>query len=323
MCSRKAPYVCPYPADDCSRSPSALASWQTDALCSQRQQPFHGAGRPGIIKRGTTSFHTCLQTAVTETTANNLAKVLTADSHGSKSAELRNVRYMIARKVDAIVLLSVDADIAAARKAKIPISLIAVTPSDDSEILGAAVSDLPGIGKLDAQWVDDDAAGKPAEAAVISGDGSTSSNLMVGGFTKNLADNVRVVGDERGMFDRATAKAAAARLIRAHPDIRYAFVANEDMAFGVREAFDAAGAKSAKSVKIVTVNGTDQGLAALKNGKFAATVSNSVQDLGALAVTHTLSLLRKEEKDKIARIDARLVTEANDDTAPLYCDTNG
>ncbi|MGH1556426.1 hypothetical protein ACRAWF_45805 [Streptomyces sp. L7] len=85
-----------------------------------------------------------------------------------------------------------------------------MTPSDDSEILGAAVSDLPGIGKLDAQWVDDDAAGKPAEAAVISGDGSTSSNLMVGGFTKNLADNVRVVGDERGMFDRATAKAAAA-----------------------------------------------------------------------------------------------------------------
>jgi len=279
----------------------------------------------GFINGGTTSFHRCLQTAVTETTANNLAKVLTADSHGSKSAELRNVRYMIARKVDAIVLLSVDAsaldaDIAAARKAKTPISLIAVTPSDDSEILGAAISDLPGMGKLDAQWVDGDAAGKPAEAAVVSGDGSTSSNLMVGGFTKNLADNVRVAGDERGMFDRATAKAAAARLIQAHPDIRYAFVANEDMAFGAREAFDAAGAHS---VKIVTVNGTDQGLAALKDGKFAATVSNSVRDLGALAVTHTLSLLRKEEKDKIARIDARLVTKANADTAPLYCDTNG
>ncbi|WP_262064132.1 sugar ABC transporter substrate-binding protein [Streptomyces sp. STR69] len=279
----------------------------------------------GFINGGTTSFHTCLQTAVTETASNNLAKVLTADSHGSKSAELRNVQNMIARKVDAIVLLSVDAsaldaDIAAARKAKTPITLIALMPSDDSEILGAVISDLPGIGKLDAQWVDADAAGKPAEAVVISGDGSTSSNLMVGGFTKNLAGNVRVVGEQRGMFDRATAKAAAARLIEAHPDIQYAFVANEDMAFGARAAFDAAGAHS---VKIVTVNGTDQGLAALKDGKFAATVSNSVQDLGALAVTHTLSLLRKEEKDKIARIDARLVTKANADTAPLYCDTNG
>jgi len=278
----------------------------------------------GFINGGTTSFHTCLQTAVTRTTSDNLAKVLTANSNGSKSTELRNVKDMIARKVDAIVLLSVDAsalgaDIAAAHKAKVPITLIALTPSDDSEILGAVISDLPGIGKLDAQWVDDDAAGKPAEAVVVSGDGSTSSNLMVGGFTKNLTGNVRVVGNERGMFDRATAKAAAARLIKAHPDIRYAFVANEDMAFGVREAFDAAGADS---VKIVTVNGTDPGLAALKSGKFAATVSNSVQDLGALAVTHTLSLLRKDEKTKIAHIDARLVTKDNADTAPVYCDTD-
>jgi len=279
----------------------------------------------GFINGGTTSFHTCLQTAVTKTTSNNLARVRTADSHGSKSAELRNVRDMIAHKVDAIILLSVDAsaldaDIAAARKAKIPISLIAVTPSDDSKILGAVIIDLPGIGKLDAQWVNDDAAGKPAKAGVISGDGSTSSNLMVGGFTKNLAANVQVVGDERGMFDRATAKAAATKLIQAHPDMQYAFVANEDMAFGVREAFDAAGAYG---VKIVTVNGTDEGLAALKDGKFAATVSNSVQDLGALAVTHTLGLLRKEEKNKIVDIDARLVTKANADTAPLYCDTDG
>ncbi|MBK3565752.1 substrate-binding domain-containing protein [Streptomyces sp. MBT62] len=278
----------------------------------------------GFINGGTTSFHTCLQTAVTRTTSDNLAKVLTANSNGSKSTELRNVKDMIARKVDAIVLLSVDAsalgaDIAAAHKAKTPITLIALTPSDDSEILGAVISDLPGIGKLDAQWVDDDADGKPAEAVVVSGDGSTSSNLMVGGFTKNLAGNVRVVGNERGMFDRATAKAAAAGLIKAHPDIRYAFVANEDMAFGVREAFDAAGAES---VKIVTVNGTDPGLAALKDGKFAATVSNSVQDLGALAVTHTLSLLRKDEKTKIAHIDARLVTKDNADTAPVYCDTD-
>ena len=279
----------------------------------------------GFINASNSQYHNCLQTAVTETTTNNLARVVTANSHGSKSAELRNVRYMIAHKVDAILMISVDAsalgaDIAAARKADVPISLIALMPADDSKILGATVGNLAGMGKLDAQWVDDDAGGKAVKAGVISGDGSTSSNMMVSGFTKNLAANVQVVGDEQGMYNRPKAKAAAAELIQAHPDIQYAFVANEDMAFGAREAFDAAGAKG---VKIVTVNGTYQGLAALKNGKFAATVSNSVQDLGALAVTHTLGLLRGEEKDKIARVDVRLVTKGNADTAPLYCDTDG
>jgi ribose transport system substrate-binding protein len=278
-----------------------------------------------FIDGGTTSFHTCLQTAVTKTASGNLAKAITANSHGSKSAELSNVKEMIARKVDAIILLSVDAsaldaDIATAQKAKIPILLVAVTTSDDSKILGAVVSDLSQIGKLDAEWVTTDAAGKSVKASVISGDGSTSSNLMVGGFTKNLAGNVQVVGSEPGLFNRAKAKAAAAELIQAHPDIQYAFVANEDMAFGAREAFDAAGATN---VKIVTVNGTDPGLAALKDGKFAATVSNSVEDMRALAMTHTLSLLRKEETNKIAQVDTRLVTKGNADTAPLYCDTNG
>jgi ribose transport system substrate-binding protein len=278
----------------------------------------------GFINGGTDPYHTCLETAVTTTTQNNLAKVVTANSNGSKSAELRNVRRMIADKVDAIILISVDAsalnaDITAANKAHVPIFLIALMPADDSKILGAAVGNLTGIGKLDAQWVGDDAAGKSVKAGVISGDGSTSSTMMVAGFTKNLPSNVQVVGDELGMYNQSKAKAAAAKLIKEHPDIQYAFVANEDMAFGVRQAFDAAGAQS---VKIVTVNGTDPGLAALKDGKFSATVSNSVQDLGALAVTHALGLLRKDDKTKIARVSTRLVTKANADTAHIYCDTD-
>ncbi|MEV0742196.1 substrate-binding domain-containing protein [Streptomyces sp. NPDC050549] len=287
--------------------------------------PHAGPVVLGFINGGTTSFHTCLQTAVTKTTTNNLAKVVVANSNGSKSAELHNVQDMITDKVDAIILLSVDADalnadIDAAHKAKIPLMLIAVTPSDDSETLGAVISDLPGIGKLDAQWVDDDAVGNPVRVAVVSGDGGTASNLMVSGFTKNLTHNVKLVGGGRGMFNRTTAKDVATKMIKDHPDIQYTFVANEDMAFGVREAFDAAGANG---VKIVTVNGTDEGLAALKDGKFAATVSNSVQDLGSLAVTHTLALLRNEEENKISRVGARLITKANADTAPLYCDTDG
>lgn len=39
-------------------------------------------------------------------------------------------------------------------------------------------------------------------------------------------------------------------------------------------------------------------------------------------MTHTLALLRGDEKDKVEHIDARLVTKANADTAPVYCDTD-
>ncbi|MER7929859.1 substrate-binding domain-containing protein [Streptomyces sp. NPDC096057] len=82
---------------------------------------------------------------------------------------------------------------------------------------------------------------------------------------------------------------AAAAGERRGTDLDYAFVANEEMAFAARKAFDRGGGEK---VKIVTVNGTDEALAALKDGRFAATVSNSAKDTGVLAVTNAISLLR-------------------------------
>ncbi|MFE3165749.1 sugar ABC transporter substrate-binding protein [Streptomyces sp. NPDC059224] len=121
------------------------------------------------------------------------------------------------------------------------------------------------------------------------------------------------------MFDAAKAKSAAAIMIKPRPDLDYAFVANEETAFGVREAFDAAGATD---VRIVTVNGTDEGLAALKDGRFAATVSNSVSGMGRMAVQNTIAPLHDEHVDKIAKARIRLVTKDNAGTAPLYCPTD-
>ena len=65
------------------------------------------------------------------------------------------------------------------------------------------------------------------------------------------------------------------------------------------------------------VNGTDEALAALKDGRFAATVSKSAAaDTGKPAVENVVSLLCQEKADKTR---VRLVTEDHADTAPLYC----
>ncbi|MES5818322.1 hypothetical protein [Streptomyces sp. RG80] len=71
----------------------------------------------------------------------------------------------------------------------------------------------------------------------------------------------------------------------------------------------------------MTVNGTDEGLAALKDGRFAATVADSAEDTGELAVTNAIDLLCGDDGvDKMATTPVRLVTKRNADTAPLYCD---
>ncbi|MFD4556148.1 sugar ABC transporter substrate-binding protein [Streptomyces sp. NPDC058469] len=278
----------------------------------------------GFVNGGSAEFHTCLEESIANTAKSNFAKLVTVNSHQDAAQELANIQDMIARHVDAIIVQTVNttalkSDIAKAGSAHIPIFLTSVS-ADPSDILGAVVVDLKAVGKLDADWIGDDAAGREVQVGVIAGAPGAASDLLVGGFAKGLPANVKVVANQPAMFVAAKAKIVAEGMIKAHPDLDYAFVANEEMAFAARTAFDAAGGKK---VKIVTVNGTDEALAALKDGRFAATVSNSAKDTGELAVTNTISLLRKEKVEKIAATPARLITRANADTAPLYCPSDG
>ncbi|WP_406441279.1 sugar ABC transporter substrate-binding protein [Streptomyces sp. NBC_00631] len=293
------------------------------AFDSTRTSDADGPLVIGFVNGGSTQFHTCLQRAVVRTAKDNFAKIITADSHQDAARELSNIEGMIARKVGVIILqtVSTDAlrqDIAKARSAHIPVFLTSVDAETD-DVLGAVVVDLKEVGELDAGWVADAAAGRQVRVGVVAGAPGAASDLLVGGFTKALPANAKVVADQPGMFDAAKAKSVAANMIKAHPDLDYAFVANEEMAFGVRKAFDAAGATG---VKIVTVNGTDEGLAALKDGRFAATVSNSAADMGQLAVEDTIALLRDEKVAKIAKARIRLVTKDDADLAPVYCPTD-
>ncbi|GAA4820680.1 sugar ABC transporter substrate-binding protein [Streptomyces ziwulingensis] len=276
----------------------------------------------GFVNGGGSQFHTCLQRTVETAAKNNFATLVTANSHQDAGTELANIEHMIARQVDAIILqtVSTDAlekDIAKARSAGIPVFLTSVS-TDPSDILGAVVVDLEAVGRLDAQWIARDADGRQVRVGVIAGAPGAASDLLVGGFTAALPARAKVVATEPGMFDAAKARKAAAGMIQDHPDLDYAFVANEQMAFAARKAFDAAGAGR---VKIVTVNGTDEALVALKDGRFAATVSNSAGETGELAVRNTIELLRGRKAEKIAKTPIRLITKGTADTAPFYCES--
>ncbi|MEU6141970.1 sugar ABC transporter substrate-binding protein [Streptomyces sp. NPDC047081] len=275
----------------------------------------------GFVNGGDTSFHTCLQKAVEETAKTEGAKVYTANSHQNAGTELSNIEDMISRNVSALIVQTVNVDslkgdIAKAKASDIPIYLTSVATSDVNDILGAAVVDLKKVGALDAGWVAKDAGGKDVEVGIVAGAPGAASDLLVGGFKGALPANAKVVANQPGMFNPAKAQDVAENMIEAHPDLDYAFVANEDMAFSVRKAFDAAGKKD---VKIVTVNGTDEGLAAVKSGEFSATVANSAKTIGDTAVKNAVGLLDKKKVDKIANIPLVLVTKDNLGDAPQYC----
>ncbi|WP_406005616.1 sugar ABC transporter substrate-binding protein [Streptomyces sp. NBC_00637] len=275
----------------------------------------------GFVNGGDTNFHSCLQKAVEGQAKTSGAKVYTANSHQNAGTELSNIEDMISRNVSALIVqtVNVDAlkgDIAKAKASGIPIYLTSVSTSDAADILGAAVVDLKKAGSLDAQWIAQDAGTEQVQVGIVAGAPGAASDLLVGGFKGALPATAEVVANQPGMFNPAKAQDVAENMIQANPDLDYAFVANEEMGFAVRKAFDAAGAKD---VKIVTMNGTDEGLAAVKSGVFSATVANSAKTIGETAVKNAVGLLGKEKVDKIADIPLLLVTKDNVGEAPQYC----
>ncbi|MER5599047.1 sugar ABC transporter substrate-binding protein [Streptomyces sp. NPDC002265] len=275
----------------------------------------------GFVNGGDTSFHSCLQKAVEQTAKTENAKVYTSNSHQNAGTELSNIEDMISRNVSALIVqtVNVDAlkgDIAKAKASGIPIYLTSVATSDTGDILGAAVVDLKKVGGLDAGWIAQDAGGRDVQVGIVAGAPGAASDLLVGGFKSGLPATAKVVANQPGMFNPAKAQDVAENMIQANPDLDYAFVANEEMAFAVRKAFDAAGAGD---VKIVTVNGTDEGLAAVRSGQFSATVANSALTIGQTAVKDTVALLAEKKVDKIANIPLVLVTKDNLSEAPQYC----
>ncbi|MFD9283989.1 sugar ABC transporter substrate-binding protein [Streptomyces mirabilis] len=289
--------------------------------CGKDTGSGSGSVSLGFVNGADTEFHTCLQKALEQTAKSEGAKVYTANSHQNSGTELSNIEDMISRNVSALIVqtVNVDAlkgDIAKAKASNIPIYLTSVATSDVNDILGAAVVDLGKVGALDAGWVAKDAGGKDVQVGVIAGAPGAASDLLVGGFTKALPGNAKVVANQPGMFNAAKAQDVAENMIQAHPDLAYAFVANEEMGLAARKAFDAAGAKS---VKIVTTNGTDEGLAAVKDGRFSATVANSAMTIGQTAAKNAIGLLDEKKVDKIANIPLLLVTKDNLSKAPQYC----
>lgn len=279
------------------------------------------ATKIGFISGANNQWGACLQNGIEAEAEAEGVELLVANSDADAAKETGNIEDMIARGVDAIVLNTVSVDamqsgIQKANAADVPIYLVAVVPDDLSNVLGAAVVDLPGVGGIAADWIAEDAGAEDVDVAVIAGAPGASSDYVVNGFIEALADNVTVVAEQPGMYNRGKAQEVAENFVQSHPDLDYALVLNEDMAFGARAAFDAAGMDD---VKIVTMNGTDEGLEAIEAGEFSATIADSAANLGATSIQNTLKLLGDESAEKIFAMPTALITADNLDEAIPFC----
>ncbi|GAA3936022.1 ribose ABC transporter substrate-binding protein RbsB [Actinomadura viridis] len=276
----------------------------------------------GFVNGNSIEFHTCLQRSMQARATSAGVTLLTANSAMDPAKELSNIDDMIVKRVDVIVVQTVNIDsleggVARANRAGIPIFLTSVASVDQSKILGAVVTDVRKVGRELGEWLVKDSGGAPVEVGVVGGAPGAAADLMNDAFKKALGAQAKVVFDQPAMWQRAKAQDVAENLLQARPKVKYVFVHNEDMGFGVLAAFKAAGRDD---IKILTNGGSEAGVRAVQDGGFAVTVSNTPKSVGEMAVDGVVGLLRgNKEVKKIATVPDTLITRENASEAPPYC----
>jgi galactofuranose transport system substrate-binding protein len=243
-----------------------------------------------------------------------------ADAQNKQENQIASIRSFITRGVDAIVFAPVvetgwNDVLKQAKQAGIPVILEdrGVDASAQGLITSRVGDDFKAEGETAGKWVADNFSGKGQNLVVLEGTaGSSAANDRTTGFNDAIKGaGINVLDSQDGNFTRAQGKTVMEGFLQKYgKKINILFAQNDDMGLGAIDAIKAAGLTPGKDIKIVTIDGTKDGLTALADGQFnyvvecnpllGPTVAKVVKDVVAGKKVDKLYLAKDEAFDQAA-----------------------
>ncbi len=150
--------------------------------------------------------------------------------------------------------------------------------------------------------------GEGAKVAELQGTSGASAAIDRGTGFHNIADSkLEVVASQVANFDRTEGMSVMENILQANGDIKAVFAANDEMALGAVEAVSGAG----KDIVVVGFDATDDAIAAIKEGRMAATIAQQPDLIGSTAVENALKLINGEAIPSSIPVEVTLVTIDN------------
>ncbi|WP_370287696.1 substrate-binding domain-containing protein [Nocardioides sp.] len=155
---------------------------------------------------------------------------------------------------------------------------------------------------------------KGSEVALIGGvAGDVTSKARLDGFTDGVAGGLDIIQTVAANWQRDEALTQATTLLRANPDLAGFFVANDDMALGVARAVSDTGRTG--KVKIISVDGVEDGLKGVQSGELAAVVAQYPYAIGEMGVNACRAAIAGKKLPADVTAPIALVTKDNVDKA--------
>ncbi|WP_156750474.1 substrate-binding domain-containing protein [Mycobacterium sp. 852013-50091_SCH5140682] len=206
--------------------------------------------------------------------ANNIDLVWNS-AGGDVSTQASQVDQLINQKVDAIVIVPVQADslapqMASAKAANIPVIAVNTALADSGALKSSVLPDDVAAGAQEMQMMADKLGGK-GNIVVLQGPLGSSPELdRTKGIKDTLAKypGIKILAIDTANWKRDEAVNKTKNWISSFGDQINGIVSeNDDMGLGAVQALSEAG----KSVPVVGIDGIQDGLEAVKSGKFIGT----------------------------------------------------
>ncbi|MGR5219374.1 ribose ABC transporter substrate-binding protein RbsB [Vibrio parahaemolyticus] len=236
--------------------------------------------------------------------------LIVLDSQNDPSKELSNIEDLTVRGVKAILINPTDSDavsnaIRMANRSNIPV-LTLDRGASRGDVVSHIASDNVVGGEMAGHYIMEKV-GEKAKVIQLEGIAGTSAARERGqGFMNAVkGSEMALLASQPADFDRTKGLNVMENLLAANPDVQAVFAQNDEMALGALRAVEAAG----KDVMIVGFDGTEDGMAAVKRGKLAATIAQQPDMIGALGVETADKVLKGEKVEEYIPVPLKVVTE--------------
>jgi len=252
-----------------------LGVWSALSPAQEKQLTF------GYIMPGSDPWYAYARDGFLLAAQKRGVKVIVLNSDYDQQKELANIEDLITKKVDGINLFSFNPDGAqiAAQKCNVAGIPLTVEMSHIAEGPGKVVCDIEfdwvRLGEMIAEFIAENYPGeKVLEITGLIGQGPID-NLLAGlkRRMQELGKN-ELIGIHPADYNREKAMNVMQNMLQSGQEFTVVHVANEDMAMGVLQVLKDAG-KLNNPIKVISNNGSPEGLEAIKKGELQATVSTS------------------------------------------------
>jgi simple sugar transport system substrate-binding protein len=232
------------------------------------------------------------------------------DANSKVDNQRKALADFIAQRVDLIMLEPLEVDgwdsvLQEAKASNIPVIIGDRNVSAPPDLYACFIgSDFVDEGKKAGEWLAKKTGGKAVIAEMQGEVGSAPARDRKKGFVEAISKypDMKIVLSQTANFRRADGQQLMATFLQdpKFKDVTVIYAHNDDMALGAISAIEAAGKTPGKDLMIVSVDGTKDGIKALRDGKINCVVECNPL-LGPQLFDNAEKILKGEQVEKVQK----------------------